>query len=119
MATTPLAAAAAGWTGHGAEHRARPAVAAGSDPAGDPRRPRFDEHAIEGALLRYELDGAPLDGVVSADWDATGRLLLATDSGRIEVREHQTDGALSITWSHDLNGLEPAPAPAPPFAERW
>lgn len=79
----------------------------------------FDEHAIEGALLRYELDGAPLDGVVWADWDVTGRLLLATDSGRIEVREHQTDGALSITWSHDLNGLEPAPAPAPPFAERW
>ena len=79
----------------------------------------FDEHAIEGALLRYELDGAPIDGVVWADWDATGRLLAATDSGRIEVREHQADGTLAITWARDLTGLEPAPAPSPPWAERW
>jgi len=78
----------------------------------------FDEHAIEAALLRYELDGAPIDGVVWADWDATGRLLVATDSGRIEVRERR-DGGTAITWSHDLNELEPAPAPAPAWAERW
>jgi hypothetical protein len=78
----------------------------------------FDEHAIEGALLRYELDGAAIDGVVWADWDATGRLLVATDSGRIEVRERR-DGGTAITWSHDLDGLDPAPGPAPAWAERW
>ena len=70
----------------------------------------FDEHAIEGALLRYELDGAPIDGVVWADWDATGRLLArhgfgadrgAGAPGRRRPRDHV------VTRS---DGLEPAPA---------
>jgi hypothetical protein len=78
----------------------------------------FDEHAIEGALLRYELDRAPLDDAAWADWDADGRLLVATESGWIEVRKPR-GGGLAATWAHDLNGLEPAPAPAPGWAERW
>ena len=79
----------------------------------------FDEHAIEGALLHYELDDSPLDGVTWADWDAGGRLLAATDSGRIEIRQPRDGGGRATTWAHDLNGLDPDPVPPPDWAERW
>jgi hypothetical protein len=79
----------------------------------------FDAHAVEGALLRYQLDGEPLGGVAWADWDAAGRLLVATVGGRIEIRERLEGGGLATTWTHDLNALEPDPGQAPGWAQRW
>jgi hypothetical protein len=78
----------------------------------------FTEPAIEGAVLRYALDGAPLDDAAWADWDAGGRLLVATTAGALEVREPAGD-QWRTTWSHDLGELEPDPAEAPAWACRW
>jgi hypothetical protein len=72
--------------------------------------------------VRYAIDEASarrsLDGVQWADWDRSGRLLVATTSGRLEVREAPFD-ASRITWSADLSGDRPAPVEPPPIARRW
>ena len=66
-----------------------------------------------------EGDGVtPLEDVQWADWDADGRLLVATREGRLEVR----DGArpLVATQAHaELGALAPDPAPAPAEAATW
>lgn len=70
----------------------------------------------------YSLEGADdidlLDGVQWADWDRTGRLLVATRSGTIQVRTVDGGGS-DIVWSHDLSGFAPDPQPAPPWASEW
>ncbi len=67
--------------------------------------------------LRTDEDLAVLDGVQWADWAADGRLLVATDSGALEVR--RVDGlTVEVEWSHDLSQLGPDPAPAPSWASR-
>lgn len=78
----------------------------------------FSDPAIEGALLRYTIDGSPLEDAAWADWDAGGRLLVATTDGALEVRE-PAGGGWQTTWSHDLRGLEPDPIEAPDWARRW
>jgi hypothetical protein len=78
----------------------------------------FTDPAVEGALLRYSIDGAPLEDAAWADWDVAGRLLVATAAGALEVREPAGAG-WRTTWSHDLCGLEPDPAEAPAWARRW
>jgi hypothetical protein len=78
----------------------------------------FTDPAIEGAVLRYALDGVPLEDAAWADWDAAGRLLVATTAGAIEIRE-PSFAAWRVTWSHDLSALEPDPVEAPAWASRW
>lgn len=59
-----------------------------------------------------------LEDVQWADWDADGRLLVATRAGRLEAR----DGAWPVmaTPPHaNLAALAPDPAPAPPEAHAW
>jgi hypothetical protein len=59
-----------------------------------------------------------LDDVQWADWDADGRLLVATREGRLEAR----DGArpARATAAHaDLAALAPAPVAPPAEAARW
>ena len=77
---------------------------------------------IEGVEIAYLVeDGSrttPLDDVGWADWDAEGRLLVATRGGEIQIRE-PSGSTWSTTWSHDLNGLEPDPMEAPPWARAW
>lgn len=65
----------------------------------------------------YAVDGEPFDDLQWADWAADGRLLVATTTGRLQVRD-RTD-VTRITWEHDLSALEPAPQPPPPDATRW
>jgi hypothetical protein len=79
----------------------------------------FAVPAIEGAMLRYSLDGVPLTGAAWADWDSRGRLLLATVSGTLEIHDRAPAGTRAAAWSHDLGGLRPDPAPAPDWAGRW
>ena len=80
------------------------------------------ERAIEGRHPSYRLEGGrypgELDGVVWADWDHRGRLLVATADGRLEVRA-LGGRAITVEVAHDLAPLAPDPAPAPDWATRW
>jgi len=80
------------------------------------------EQAVDGLRVHYALES---DGEIElmhdlqwADWDAQGRLLVATRSGRLEVR---TLGGDRVVIQHvaDLSLLEPDPTPPPPCAGHW
>jgi hypothetical protein len=77
------------------------------------------EGGIEGLAPTFELEyngqRQPLDNLYWADWDHSGRLLMATRSGLLHaatVRESTID----ITETHDLNNMTPNPQPAPAWA---
>jgi hypothetical protein len=59
-----------------------------------------------------------LGDVQWADWDADGRLLVATRDGRLEIRDgaHPTRPGAEHA---DLAALAPAPAPPPDEARQW
>jgi hypothetical protein len=80
------------------------------------------DQAVDGLRVRYwlETDGTvePLDDLQWADWDREGHLLAATREGRLQVRRMARDGQ-QILFEEDLSMLEPRPAPAPAWAERW
>jgi hypothetical protein len=69
--------------------------------------------------VRYELYSGPharhLEDVQWADWDARGRLLVATLDGRLQIRD--VDG--SVAWEVDEAALTPDPAPPPADAQVW
>lgn len=73
--------------------------------------------------IRYELDDAgtirPLEDVQWADWDAGGRLLVATRDGRLQIRDLAEGWPARVVSEHDLAALEPDPTPPPPSASRW
>ena len=74
------------------------------------------------AEARYAIveDGAerPLRDVQWADWDAAGRLLVATTDGRLEVRDSPWTPA-DATWTVDLARDTPTPTEPPAIARRW
>jgi hypothetical protein len=76
--------------------------------------------AVDGLRVRYSLtsggDTHVLEDVQWADWDRQGQLLVATRSGKLQIRH--LDGAGTI-FEEDLSLLEPTPAPPPSWAERW
>ena len=73
-------------------------------------------HAPVVAVIRSHDLTQHLDHVQWADWDAQGRLLVATDEGRLQIR----DGANgSVQWEADENAFEPDPAPPPAEASVW
>lgn len=78
--------------------------------------------AVDGLRVRYSLetdgDLLVLDDLQWADWDAEGRLLVATRSGRIQLRTLAGDG-LDTVFDEDLCALEPDPAPSPDWARGW
>jgi hypothetical protein len=83
----------------------------------------FRRGGIEGAVVEYFLqdspdDVKPLPEAAWADWDGSGRLLVATRAGELEVRRCN-GGVQERIWSADLRGLAPDPQPAPPWAGRW
>lgn len=103
----------------------RSAVLARQQPGGNARLVLTDHGwdpalAIEGRHPSFRLENGPLPGpldrVVWADWDPRGRLLVATDDGRLEIRAL---GAGAVEVSHDLASLTPDPEPAPEWATRW
>lgn len=69
---------------------------------------------LEGRAPQYLLDGEPLTGVVWADWDARGRLLVATRAGRLEIRN-----ARNAVSHESVLEWTPSPAPPPASARRW
>ncbi|MBP2704263.1 hypothetical protein JOL79_10615 [Microbispora sp. RL4-1S] len=84
------------------------------------------EHALITArtgsphYLREDAEGGrtPLPEAAWADWDGRGRLLVATHQGAVKIVERRS-GTWVETWSRDLNGLTPAPAPSPSWARAW
>jgi hypothetical protein len=72
------------------------------------------------ADVRYELRSGNLsrhlEYVQWADWDAEGRLLVATDEGQLQIRDG-ADGA--VLWEADEGELEPDPSPPPAEASTW
>jgi hypothetical protein len=65
----------------------------------------------------YALGDDVLVDVQWADWAPDGRLLVATDDGRLQVRSGPGYG--EVEWSRDLAGETPDPQPAPPEAAHW
>ena len=60
----------------------------------------------------------PLEDLQWADWDAEGRLLVATRSARLQVRR-LAGPRTTLEFEADLAALAPSPAPAPEWAQRW
>jgi hypothetical protein len=75
--------------------------------------------------VRYELDRAGesihLENVQWADWDIRGRLLVATDDGRLQIRDVASDTSEPgiVEWEVDEGALAPDPTPPPPEAADW
>jgi hypothetical protein len=67
----------------------------------------------------YWLDGQEieiLEGVQWADWDARGRLLVATTDGWLET---WSPGDWSRKLIVDVGNMQPDPQPAPRWASEW
>ena len=80
------------------------------------------DQAVDGMSIRYsvESDGdlKLLDDLQWADWDREGNLLVATRSGKLQLRNLDGDHPGNV-FEEDLSVLEPNPIPAPPWAKRW
>ena len=72
---------------------------------------------VEYAVVRDD-DVFVLDDVQWADWDADGRLLVATTPGRIEIRVLDARDQRTV-FTEDLARLEPDPQPPPSEARTW
>ena len=73
----------------------------------------------QGEAPRYEIDfppgeRIPLSDAAWAEWDHSGRLLVATKDGHLTIRE--PSAGLPMIEDHDLTGLKPTPMPAPEWA---
>jgi hypothetical protein len=84
----------------------------------DPDMPgAFDGRAPE---YRLQMGGKEilLDDAAWADWDGEGRLLVATEDARLQIRRPDPARVIVIR-EHDLGALSPRPGPAPDWAQRW
>jgi hypothetical protein len=80
------------------------------------------ERAIEHRRPSYRLEQpkrttTELPGVTWADWDPYGRLLVATEDGRLQIRNADEVG-LPVVREHVLSSV-PARVPAPDWARTW
>jgi hypothetical protein len=77
------------------------------------------EQAVDGLRVAYALESGGSNRVLEdaqwADWDARGRLLVATRQGALQVRD--AEGA--VLEEHDLAEAAPAPGPPPEWAHAW
>ena len=80
------------------------------------------DQAVDGLNVRYSLESNGdlelLDDLQWADWSREGELLVATRSGRLQIRHLKGDG-FQILFDVDLSSLEPTPTPAPAWAQHW
>jgi hypothetical protein len=80
------------------------------------------DQAVDGLRVRYSLESEGglelLDDLQWADWDEEGRLLLATRSGKLQIRKMVADRCETL-FEQDLSIFEPNPNPAPVWASRW
>lgn len=80
------------------------------------------DQAVDGLAVRYSLefngDLELLDDLQWADWSREGHLLVATRSGRLQIR-YVEDERSQILIDVDLSSLEPNPTSAPAWARAW
>ncbi|MEO1069352.1 MAG: hypothetical protein AAFW95_09560 [Cyanobacteria bacterium J06638_6] len=80
------------------------------------------DQAVDGLRVVYTLDTNSdievLADVQWADWDAQGRLLVATRSGKLQIRTLQRY-SFEVAFEVDLSTLEPNPTAAPAWAQQW
>ena len=78
--------------------------------------------AVDGLRVHYWLDSNGnrewLPDLQWADWDGEGRLLAATRSGKLQMRELTADGPVTV-FEEDLTRLAPSPSPPPRWARHW
>jgi len=78
------------------------------------------EQAVDGLRVHYSLESDGqlifLDDLQWADWDRDGRLLVATRTGKLEVRVFGS-GPEQTVFEEDLALLDPKPVPAPNWAQ--
>ncbi len=78
--------------------------------------------AVDGLQVLYSLvvngELHILDDLQWADWDSQGHLLVATRSGRIQIRT-LNGSSFSLRFDCDLCRLRPEPTPPPDWATRW
>src|SRR5262245_42285468 len=78
--------------------------------------------AVDGLRVRYSLEADGqltfLDDLQWADWDRDGRLLVATRTGKLEVR-NVGSGPEQTVFEENLALLHPGPVPAPDWAQHW
>ena len=79
------------------------------------------DQAVDGLRVRYSVESEGnlelLDDLQWADWDQEGRLLVATRSGRLQIRNMIADRSDTL-FEEDLSILEPNLTPAPAWARR-
>lgn len=80
------------------------------------------DQSVDGLNVRYSLESNGdlelLDDLQWADWSRDGLLLVATRSGRLQIRNLDGDSP-KIRFEADLSDLEPNPTPAPAWARHW
>lgn len=65
----------------------------------------------------YHVGSTLLADVQWADWDARGRLLVATKDARLQIRDG--DDGTTVQWEHDLAPMRPESEVPPPEASQW
>jgi hypothetical protein len=80
------------------------------------------DQAVDGLRVLYSLESDGniecLDNIQWADWDRAGQLLVATQSGKLQVRNLDADRP-ETKFEYDLSLFDPNPTPAPFWANRW
>jgi len=80
------------------------------------------DQAVDGLRVQYSLEAdgqlTVLDDLQWADWDENGRLLVATRTGKLQVRQVGA-GTEHTVFEMDLALLDPNPVPAPAWAQQW
>lgn len=76
--------------------------------------------AMDGFSVCYSLEAHGnleiLDELQWADWDAGGRLLVATRCGKLQIRDIDAE---QTVFEKNLALLEPNPTPSPTWAQSW
>jgi hypothetical protein len=80
------------------------------------------DQAVDGLRVQYALENGDelelLEDVLWADWDGSGRLLVATRDGRLQIQRLGNAGH-DVAFEVNLAELTPEPKPAPPSAGTW
>ncbi|MFO0699044.1 MAG: hypothetical protein U0236_07430 [Nitrospira sp.] len=80
------------------------------------------DQTVDGLNVQYALESDGnielLDDVQWADWSQQGHLLVATRSGRLQIRMLHNAGSETL-FEADLSQLEPNPTPAPVWVQNW
>ncbi len=80
------------------------------------------DQAVDGMSVLYSMKSSEgleiLDDLQWADWDLKGHLLVATRSGKLQVK-HLEENGFQVVFEVDLSCMEPEPLPPPLWSQHW